>query len=84
MYALKIVPHEGGEHGESSGEGAESLARGGRRVWRYSVQYFVCYSVWKLRSCHEFSSVTVIVYFHMVRMRSFCMCSGVVCQSLVP
>ena len=53
MHAMKIIPLKGEEHEDSSGAEAETLACGGRRVCRYSVQYFVC-SVWIIDSCHDF------------------------------
>ena len=32
MYAMKIILSKGEEHGDSSGAGVKTLARGGRRV----------------------------------------------------
>ena len=56
MYAMKIVLPRKEERDNSSGAEAETLARGGRRAWKYSVQDLVCSSVWKIRSCHDFFS----------------------------
>ena len=52
MYAIKIASSERDDYEDSSSVEAETIARVDRRVWRYSVQDFVC-SVWKINPCHD-------------------------------
>ena len=56
---------------KSSAAKAETLAGGGRGFWRYSVQYFVCCSNWKIQSRHDFLRQQSSLDFPMLRIRSF-------------
>ena len=68
---MTIVPPKEEEREDSWGAEAETLARGDRTVWRYSVQGFDCSSVWKIHSCHYFLRQKPSLYIPMVRMRPF-------------
>ena len=54
MYAMKIVLPKGEESEDSSRAEAETLARGCRRLWRYSAQDFRWCSVWKIHYVTSF------------------------------